>query len=292
MLQSMTGFGKSNALFESRKVSIEIRTLNSKGLDLNMKIPSIYKEAEPFLRKLISKKLIRGKIEFSLFIESEKLKGTSLVDRDLATSYYNEIKSLNESWGEQPVDYLGVVLRLPDVLNNETAEIDESEINQLKDLTSEACEMVESFRKKEGLDLQNEFCQRVEEIRKLMDEIIPFETERIEATRERLLKGLNEINSEKVDNNRFEQEMIFYIEKLDIAEEKMRLSNHLSYFEETLALPNSGKKLGFIAQEMGREINTIGSKCNHSEMQRRVVLMKDSLEKIKEQVFQIEQLLL
>ncbi len=284
MLQSMTGFGKSNALFESRKVSIEIRTLNSKGLDLNMKIPSIYKEAEPFLRKLISKKLIRGKIEFSLFIESEKLKGTSLVDRDLATSYYNEIKSLNESWGEQPVDYLGVVLRLPDVLNNETAEIDESEINQLKDLTSEACEMVESFRKKEGLDLQNEFCQRVEEIRKLMDEIIPFETERIEATRERLLKGLNEINSEKVDNNRFEQEMIFYIEKLDIAEEKMRLSNHLSYFEETLALPNSGKKLGFIAQEMGREINTIGSKCNHSEMQRRVVLMKDSLEKIKEQV--------
>ncbi|MDB3905414.1 YicC family protein [Crocinitomicaceae bacterium] len=284
MLQSMTGFGKSNALFESRKVSIEIRTLNSKGLDLNMKIPSIYKEAEPFLRKLISNKLNRGKIEFSLFIESEKLKGTSLVDRDLATSYYNEIKSLNESWGEQPVDYLGVVLRLPDVLNNETAEIEESEINQLKDLTSEACEMVESFRMKEGLDLQNEFCQRVDEIRKLMDEIVPFETERIEATRERLLKGLNEINNDKVDNNRFEQEMIFYIEKLDIAEEKMRLSNHLNYFEETLTLPNSGKKLGFIAQEMGREINTIGSKCNHSEMQRRVVLMKDSLEKIKEQV--------
>lgn len=284
MLQSMTGFGKSNALFESRKVSIEIRTLNSKGLDLNMKIPSIYKEAEPFLRKLISNKLTRGKIEFSLFIESEKLKGTSLVNRDVATSYYNEIKSLNESWGEQPVDYLGLVLRLPDVLNNDTTEIEESEINQLKTLTSEACEMVESFRKKEGLDLQNEFCKRVDEIRKLMDEIVPFEKERLDATRERLLKGLNEINSEKVDNNRFEQEMIFYIEKLDIAEEKMRLSNHLSYFEETLELPNSGKKLGFIAQEMGREINTIGSKCNHSEMQRRVVLMKDSLEKIKEQV--------
>ena len=284
MLQSMTGFGKSNTLFESRKVSIEIRTLNSKGLDLNMKIPSIYKEAEPFLRKLISNKLTRGKIEFSLFIESEKLKGTSLVNRDVATSYYNEIKSLNESWGEEPVDYLGLVLRLPDVLNNDTSEIEESEINQLKSLTSEACEMVESFRKKEGLDLQNEFCKRVGEIRKLMDEIVPFEKERLDATRERLLKGLNEINSEKVDNNRFEQEMIFYVEKLDIAEEKMRLSNHLSYFEETLELPNSGKKLGFIAQEMGREINTIGSKCNHSEMQRRVVLMKDSLEKIKEQV--------
>ena len=170
------------------------------------------------------------------------------------------------------------------VLANDTNEIEESEINQLKSLTSEACEMVESFRKKEGLDLQNEFCKRVGEIRKLMDEIVPFEKERLDATKERLLKGLNEINSEKVDNNRFEQEMIFYIEKLDIAEEKMRLSNHLSYFEETLELPNSGKKLGFIAQEMGREINTIGSKCNHSEMQRRVVLMKDSLEKIKEQV--------
>lgn len=284
MLQSMTGFGKSNALFDSRKVSIEIRTLNSKGLDLNMKVPPLYKEAEPFLRKLISNKLNRGKIEFSLFLESEKTGESGLVNRELATAYYNEIKILNESWGEKPIDYLSLVLRLPDVLNNEITDIEESEIERLKELTIEACEMVESFRKKEGLDLQKEFRQRVSEIRNLLDEIVPYEKERIDATRERLLKGLNEINSEKVDSNRFEQEMIFYIEKLDIAEEKMRLSNHLSYFEETLELPNSGKKLGFIAQEMGREINTIGSKCNHSEMQRRVVLMKDSLEKIKEQV--------
>lgn len=284
MLQSMTGFGKSNALFDSRKVSIEIRTLNSKGLDLNMKVPPLYKEAEPFLRKLISNKLNRGKIEFSLFIESEKTGESGLVNRELATAYYNEIKILNESWGEKPIDYLSLVLRLPDVLNNEITDIEESEIERLKELTIEACEMVESFRKKEGLDLQKEFRQRASEIRNLLDEIVPYEKERIDATRERLLKGLNEINSEKVDSNRFEQEMIFYIEKLDIAEEKMRLSNHLSYFEETLELPNSGKKLGFIAQEMGREINTIGSKCNHSEMQRRVVLMKDSLEKIKEQV--------
>ena len=283
-MQSMTGFGKSNALFDSRKVSIEIRTLNSKGLDLNMKVPPLYKEAEPFLRKLISNKLNRGKIEFSLFIESEKTGESGLVNRELATAYYNEIKILNESWGEKPIDYLSLVLRLPDVLNNEITDIEESEIERLKELTIEACEMVESFRKKEGLDLQKEFRQRVSEIRNLLDEIVPYEKERIDATRERLLKGLNEINSEKVDSNRFEQEMIFYIEKLDIAEEKMRLSNHLSYFEETLELPNSGKKLGFIAQEMGREINTIGSKCNHSEMQRRVVLMKDSLEKIKEQV--------
>ena len=284
MLQSMTGFGKSNALFDSRKVSIEIRTLNSKGLDLNMKVPPIYKEAEPFLRKLISNKLNRGKIEFSLFIESEKTSELGLVNKDLATAYYHEIKSLNETWGEKPIDYMNLVLRLPEVLNNEMTEIPESEIEELKELTIEACDMVEAFRKKEGLDLKKEFCERVCEIRNLLEEIVPYEKERIEATRERLLKGLNEFSSEKVDANRFEQELIFYIEKLDIAEEKMRLSNHLSYFEETLELSNSGKKLGFIAQEMGREINTIGSKCNHSEMQRRVVLMKDSLEKIKEQV--------
>lgn len=284
MLQSMTGFGKSNALFDSRKVSIEIRTLNSKGLDLNMKVPPIYKEAEPFLRKLISNKLNRGKIEFSLFIESEKTSELGLVNKDLATAYYHEIKSLNETWGEKPIDYMNLVLRLPEVLNNEMTEIPESEIEELKELTIEACDMVEAFRKKEGFDLKKEFCERVGEIRNLLEEIVPYEKERIEATRERLLKGLNEFNSEKVDANRFEQELIFYIEKLDIAEEKMRLSNHLSYFEETLELSNSGKKLGFIAQEMGREINTIGSKCNHSEMQRRVVLMKDSLEKIKEQV--------
>ena len=284
MLQSMTGFGKSSDVFESRKVSIEIRTLNSKGLDLGMKIPSIYKEVEPLLRKTVSKVLTRGKIEFSLYIESEKTENAGLINRDLASLYYKEFKSLNESWGEAPSDYLGLVLRMPEVLNNEATEIDQKEIDSVLALGKEACEMVNSFRKKEGQDLRSDFLIRINEIRSLMDEIIPFEQERIEATRERLLKGLSEFDSEKVDNNRFEQELIFYIEKLDISEEKMRLSNHLSYFEETLDVLNSGKKLGFIAQEMGREINTIGSKCNHSEMQRRVVLMKDSLEKIKEQV--------
>jgi uncharacterized protein (TIGR00255 family) len=173
---------------------------------------------------------------------------------------------------------------MPEVLNNEANEIDQDEIDVVLSLGKEACEMVNSFRKKEGQDLRRDFLIRINEIRSLMDEIVPFEQERLEATRERLLKGLSEFDSEKVDNNRFEQELIFYIEKLDISEEKMRLSNHLSYFEETLDGLNSGKKLGFIAQEMGREINTIGSKCNHSEMQRRVVLMKDNLEKIKEQV--------
>ena len=284
MLQSMTGFGKSSAVFESRKVSVEIRTLNSKGLDLGMKIQSIYKEIEPLLRKTVSNELTRGKIEFSLYIESEKTENVGLINRDLASLYYQEFKSLSESWGEKPSDYLGLVLRMPEVLNNEATEIDQKEKDAVLSLGKQACEMVNSFRKKEGQDLRSDFLIRINEIRSLMDEIVPFEQERIEATRERLLKGLSEFDSEKVDSNRFEQELIFYIEKLDISEEKMRLSNHLNYFEETMEVSNSGKKLGFIAQEMGREINTIGSKCNHSEMQRRVVLMKDSLEKIKEQV--------
>ena len=284
MLQSMTGFGKSSSLFESRKVSIEIRTLNSKGLDLNMKIPPLYKEIEPFLRKIISNSLNRGKIEFSLFIESERTAESSLMNRELASLYYNEFKTLNESWGENPADYLSLVLRMPEVLNSETSVVEQAEIDDVLRLSKEACDMVISYRKKEGLDLRNDFLKRIDEIKLLMVEITPFEEERIAATRKRLLKGLNEFKSEKVDVNRFEQEMIFYIEKLDISEERMRLTNHLNYFTETIDVVNSGKKLGFIAQEMGREINTIGSKCNHSEMQRRVVLMKDSLEKIKEQV--------
>jgi uncharacterized protein (TIGR00255 family) len=164
------------------------------------------------------------------------------------------------------------------------SEIEKSEIDKVLSLARESCDMVNEFRLKEGTDLRNEFQNRIQEISDLIKEIEPFETERIAATRERLLKGLNEFKGDKVDSNRFEQEMIFYIEKLDISEEKMRLKNHLNYFLDTVVLPNSGKKLGFIAQEMGREINTIGSKCNHSEMQRRVVQMKDSLEKIKEQV--------
>ncbi len=284
MLQSMTGFGKSAGILESRRVSIEIRTLNSKGFDLSVKLPVLYKELEPSIRKIIAESPHRGKIEFALYVENDKAKNTNLINRDLASSYYSEFKQLNESWGEPPVNYLSLVLKMPEVLNNEVSDIEESEADKVLSLTKESCDMVSEFRAKEGADLRNEFQLRIQEIRDLIKEIEPFEEERVEATRVRLLKGLNEFKGEKVDSNRFEQEMIFYIEKLDIAEEKMRLKNHLNYFMDTLELPNSGKKLGFIAQEMGREINTIGSKCNHSEMQRRVVQMKDSLEKIKEQV--------
>jgi uncharacterized protein (TIGR00255 family) len=284
MMQSMTGFGKSSSVFQSRKASIEIRTLNSKGLDLSVKMPSIYKEVEPQIRKLVAEVLSRGKIEFSIYIESEKAASMNLVNKDLATSIYEELKMLNKSWGQKESDYLSMIIRMPEVINTEGSTPSKEELAKVLDLAKEACIQVKQFREKEGEDLKAEFLQRTGEISSLLLEIEPFEEERIQSTRERLQKGLDEFPSDKMDNNRFEQELIYYIEKLDIAEEKMRLSNHIKYFLETIPLHQSGKKLGFIAQEMGREINTIGSKCNHSEMQKRVVQMKDSLEKIKEQI--------
>lgn len=284
MMQSMTGFGKSSSVFQSRKASIEIRTLNSKGLDLSVKMPSIYKEVEPQIRKLVAEVLSRGKIEFSIYIESEKAASMNLVNKDLATSIYEELKMLNKSWGQKESDYLSMIIRMPEVINTEGSTPSKDELAKVLDLAKDACIQVKQFREKEGQDLKTEFLQRTDEISRLLLEIEPFEEERIQSTRERLQKGLDEFPSDKMDNNRFEQELIYYIEKLDIAEEKMRLSNHIKYFLETIPLHQSGKKLGFIAQEMGREINTIGSKCNHSEMQKRVVQMKDSLEKIKEQI--------
>lgn len=280
----MTGFGKCVGTFESRRVSIEIRTLNSKGFDLSVKIPMLYKELEAEFRRIISEKLNRGKIEFALYVEDEATGQTNLINRELASSYYKELKELNEGWGEPAVNYLSLVLKMPDVLNNDVSDISQEEVDGLMTLTKEACEQVNKFRITEGSALRQDFLMRTEAITGLIGEIEPFETERIESTRKRLMKGLNEFKAENVDNNRFEQEMIFYIEKLDISEEKTRLKSHLAHFSETMELPNSGKKLGFIAQEMGREINTIGSKCNHVEMQKRVVQMKDNLEKIKEQV--------
>ena len=284
MMQSMTGFGKSNSVFSSRKASIEIRTLNSKGLDLSVKIPAIYKEVEPQIRKLIGKVLNRGKIEFSIHIESEKAGEQNLINKDLASTLDTELKALNQSWGEEESDYLSMILRMPDVINTEGDAPDEVELSKVVALAEEACQQVREFREKEGEDLRAEFEKRIEEISSLLIEIEPFEAERLESTKQRLQKGLADFPTDKMDSNRFEQELIYYIEKLDIAEEKMRLSNHIKYFLDTIPLYQSGKKLGFIAQEMGREINTIGSKCNHAEMQKRVVQMKDSLEKIKEQI--------
>jgi len=284
MLQSMTGFGKSNGIYQSKKVSIEIRSLNSKGLDLNVRIPTIYRELESELRKLLGEQLDRGKIDFGIYIESQSDQSNGLINTELATNYYQELKSLNESWGEAPVDYLSMVLRMPEVLNQQAPEISDGEKAFIMDLAVSACQKLTQFREQEGQALQKDFSEKIESIRNGIKEIIVFEPERMITIRERIFKALTDLSDVRIDENRLEQEMIFYLEKLDVSEEKMRLTNHLDYFLNTMVIPRNGKKLGFICQEMGREINTLGSKCNHADIQKRVVDMKDNLEKMKEQV--------
>jgi uncharacterized protein (TIGR00255 family) len=284
MLLSMTGFGKSNGVFESKKVSVEIRSLNSKGLDLSLKIASPYRDLETDIRKILSENLDRGKIDLGIFIESTTESLSNILNNEVATKYYSAIKKLNESWGEPPQDYLSIVLRMPDVLSTQNVEISEEEKKWILNLVNETCGKLNDFRAQEGAALKKEFELRISEIRSLLLQIGAFEDIRILQIKERILKGLKELEHPNLDQNRLEQEMIFYLEKLDVSEEKMRLTNHLNYFIETMNSPLSGKKLGFITQELGREINTLGSKSNHGEMQRLVVEMKDNLEKIKEQV--------
>ena len=284
MLLSMTGFGKSNGVFESKKVSVEIRSLNSKGLDLSLKIASPYRDLETDIRKMLSENLDRGKVDIGIFIESTNESHNNIINNEVATKYYSAIKKLNESWGEAPQDYLSIVLRMPEVLNTQTAELTEEEKKWILNLVEETCGKLNDFRAQEGAALKKEFELRIGEIRSLLSQIEAFEDIRILQIKERILKGLKELEHPGLDQNRLEQEMIFYLEKLDVSEEKMRLTNHLNYFIETMNSPLSGKKLGFIAQELGREINTLGSKSNHGDMQRLVVEMKDNLEKIKEQV--------
>jgi len=284
MLQSMTGFGKSNGVFNSKKISVEIRSLNSKGLDLSVKLPSSYRELDSEIRKMVAEHLDRGKIDLGLFLESSSDVSSGLINKELANHYYRELKSLNESWNENPADYLGLVVRMPEVLNQQSFELSDEERTFILNLIQTTCDKLNEFRQQEGEALMKEFNLRIFEIRRLLNEIPQFENERLVTIRDRITKGIAEIEGLNVDENRLEQEMIFYIEKFDISEEKMRLSNHLDYFSETLATPRSGKKLGFIAQEIGREINTLGSKSNHVEMQKRVVDMKDALEKMKEQI--------
>jgi uncharacterized protein (TIGR00255 family) len=284
MISSMTGFGKSNGVFHSKKVSVEIRSLNSKGLDLNIKLNSSYKELETAIRGYVSTSLDRGKIDISVYIESQVDRPENLVNYALATSYYEALKRLNESWGEAPIDYLSIVMQMPSVLNQAVDELEEEEKTWLMNLVGDCCLKLQDFRQKEGESLQSEFKKLIAGIRTLLNEIGGFEADRLTAIRERMNKALRELDTASVDENRLEQEMIFYIEKLDVSEEKMRLEHHLDYFLDTMETPLCGKKLGFIAQEIGREINTLGSKCNQAQMQKIVVEMKDSLEKIKEQV--------
>ena len=284
MLLSMTGFGKATGTFASKKVSVEIRSLNSKSLDLNLRVAGIYRELEPLIRNLIGQELERGKIDAIISLDSTGDAKNYSINKDLAKAYYADLKATNELIGEESTDYLSLILRMPDIYTNEREELDEEEKNWVIDLLKDACKLMTDFRRQEGRALEIEFGERISSIRSLLKEVPQYEQARIDTIKERIIKGLEELDSAQHDANRLEQELIFYIEKLDISEEKMRLSNHLDYFEETMKTPAAGKKLGFIAQEIGREINTLGSKSNHAEMQKLVVDMKDNLEKIKEQI--------
>lgn len=281
---SMTGFGKSTGTFQSKKVSIEVRSLNSKSLDLNVRIAGPYRELESEIRKIIGELLDRGKIDVNINLDSTGDVKNYAINKDLAKAYYADLKGVNDLIGEKTEDYLALILRMPDIYINEKEELDTPEKEWLISLLREACDNLNSFRRQEGEALEKEFFERITEIRNLLNEVPRYEQERIDTVRERIRKGLEDLEKSTHDDNRLEQEMIFYMEKLDVSEEKMRLSNHLDYFLHTMVLPHSGKKLGFISQEIGREVNTLGSKSNHGEMQKLVVDMKDSLEKIKEQI--------
>ena len=283
MLKSMTGFGKASGTFQSKKISVEIRSLNSKSMDLNVRIPSLFKELDSAIRKFVSNELGRGKIDVFINLDSIGEESNVSINQGVAKKYFTELKALNDAVGTSTDDYLTLIMRMPDVIENAKEDLSEEEKQWLMALVKEAAQKLNEFRRKEGQDLEREFSERIDEIRGFLSEVHQYEDARIQTIRERMKKGLEDIDAGH-DENRFEQEMIFYIEKLDISEEKMRLSNHLDYFEETMKLEQSGKKLGFIGQEIGREINTLGSKSNHAEMQKLVIGMKDNLEKIKEQI--------
>lgn len=284
MVLSMTGYGKATGTFEGKKIVVEIRSLNSKSLDLNMRLIPAYRERELELRAIVGQHLDRGKVEMSVSLENSGESKNYTINKDLAQAYYRDIKELANLVGEEPKDLLSLVMRMPEIYSNEKEQLSEDEAAFLNKLTTEACEQLIAFRKQEGDQLRHDFQQNIGRIADLLTQVPQYENVRIELVRERMRAALEKISGMSVDDNRFEQELIFYIEKMDISEEKMRLSNHLNYFLETMEIPQCGKKLGFIAQEIGREINTLGSKSYHAEMQKLVVEMKDNLEKIKEQV--------
>ncbi len=284
MIQSMTGFGKSLIQLPSKKITVEIKSLNSKSLDLNARIPGQYREKELQLRTLIANSLTRGKVDFSLHVEVTGEETTAAINPAVVKNYIRQLKEIVD--GDE-TELLKMAVRMPDVLKTERAEIDETEFEGIEEAVAEALIEINKFRTDEGLALEKDLKLRVTSIERLLEAIITMDPDRIEGVRERLKKGVADLK-ENVDENRFEQELVFYIEKFDITEEKVRLDNHLTYFKETLNSEDSnGKKLAFISQEMGREINTIGSKSNYAPMQQLVVQMKDELEKIKEQLLNV-----
>ena len=285
MIHSMTGFGKASLQLPTKKITVEIKSLNSKGLDLNTRMPSVFREMELGLRNQISQRLERGKVDFSLYVEVTGEETTSKINVPIVKGYINQMKAVIPTADE--TELMKMAVRMPDALKTERDEIDENEWKQIQTVIDEALENIANFRKDEGASLEKEFQLRIANINNLMNEAVSYDAERVETVKTRLRTALDELKV-NVDENRFEQELIFYLEKYDITEEKVRLGNHLNYFIETLnGTEANGRKLGFITQEMGREINTMGSKSNHTEMQKLVVMMKDELEKIKEQVLNV-----
>jgi uncharacterized protein (TIGR00255 family) len=281
----MTGFGKASLQLPTKKITVEIKSLNSKGLDLNTRMPSVFREMELGLRNQISQRLERGKVDFSLYVEVTGEETTSKINVPIVNGYMNQMKAVLPNADE--TELLKMAVRMPDALKTERDEIDANEWKQIQSVIDEALENIANFRKDEGASLEKEFQLRIANINNLMNEAVSYDAERVETVKTRLRTALDELKV-NVDENRFEQELIFYLEKYDITEEKVRLGNHLNYFLDTLnGMEANGRKLGFITQEMGREINTMGSKSNHTEMQKLVVMMKDELEKIKEQVLNV-----
>ena len=280
MIKSMTGYGKSVIQLPTKKITVELKSLNSKNLDLNTRVPSSYREKELEIRKLISKSLVRGKVDFNLYIEVTGEKTTAKVNEGVVKQYMNQLKNISSV---AEVELLKMAVKMPDSMKIEREEIDAGEFKNILEAVNEALTALNHYRSDEGTVLGNDFKIRIKNISELLIKVVAVDSERITIVKNRLRKAVEDLK-EAVDENRFEQELIYYLEKYDITEEKVRLKNHLNYFNEALASSDSnGKKIGFICQEIGREINTIGSKSNHAPMQQLVVQMKDELEKIKEQ---------
>lgn len=287
MIQSMTGYGKALVAYKGKKINVEIKSLNSKTLDISTRIAPLYREKEMELRKMIAEQLVRGKIDFSLWVEKDVTVDATPINGALVENYYHQIMDISAKTGiPVPNDWFYTLLRMPEVMTKSEVEILEDEEWAVAcSAIQEALANLIAFRRQEGEALQKKFCEKLDNIERLLHSIDPYEKSRVEKIRARILEGLKSVSDADYDKNRLEQELIYYIEKLDISEEKQRLANHLKYFRSTMEDEEAqGKKLGFIAQEMGREINTTGSKSNLAEMQNIVVMMKDELEQIKEQV--------
>ena len=286
----MTGYGKADAEFQGKKIHVEIKSLNSKALDLTTRVAQLYREKEMEMRAMIQSSLERGKVEFSLWVEKGETVTAASINCNIVAAYAQQIKEISDKLGWNfPADPWSVIVRLPEITQSNAVEkLSEEEWGVVRQDVQEAIDHLVAFRKQEGVALAAKFAEKLDNIAALMEQIVPFEQSRVAKIRERLETRLEELKGVDYDKNRLEQELIYYIEKLDISEEKQRLANHLNYFRETMQNGHGqGKKLGFIAQEMGREINTTGSKSNQAEMQNIVVKMKDELEQIKEQVLNV-----